>query len=242
MMRPTLQRIARTGFRTANALLNPMGIVLAKPETVHGSPAFVGALTWARRLHQMRHFLDMVRDVPGDIVESGVHWGYGLLIEYTLTMDTTRRLYGFDSFAGHSPATPEDHAGGRYQPLDQSFAVREADVWRTLELGSLSSLNTLRQRVELVPGWMQETMPAFRIRAEREGIRLAFVHADCDIYEPFKATLTATWPLLAPGGVMLVGLLNNPELRGKTTALEEFLATVPASQYALHQSHLVRLV
>jgi hypothetical protein len=87
--------------------------------------------------------------------------------------------------------------------------------------------------VEMIPGWIQDTMPRFRARAEAKNIRLAFVHCDADLYEPFKATLYNLWPVMAPGGLILLGGMDNPELMGKTIAVQEFLATVDASAYEL---------
>jgi hypothetical protein len=52
------------------------------------------------------------------------------------------------------------------------------------------------------------------------------VHADCDIYEPFRATLNNTWDALQAGGVVILGRLDNPELMGKTAAVREFLQEV----------------
>lgn len=233
MNSPSLVRLQRTGFRITNRLLNRFGLLLSKPAFIHGSPAFSGATLWARRLNQMRPYYDLVRDVEGGVVESGVHWGYGLLIFLTLAADDNRHIYGFDSFAGHSTPHEKDVSGGRYQPLDSSFSVAEVDVWRTMQLGTGMLRSDIEKRVELIHGWIQETMPKFRAIGKSSRTKIALVHADCDIYEPFKATLVNTWDLIQPGGIVILGLLNNPELMGKTRAIEEFLATVPKSSYEL---------
>ena len=52
-----------------------------------------------------------------------------------------------------------------------------------------------------------------------------------DIYEPFLITLKSFWPLLAIGGVICLGKLNNPELLGKTHAFNEFIDTIPSDSY-----------
>ncbi len=219
-------RLARFAFRFLNRVLNRFGILISKPEMIHGSPAFSGATLWARRLNSTRYFFDLIRDVEGDIVESGVHWGYGILIELTLADGSNRRIYGFDSFAGHSRPHAHDLRGSRWRPLDSSFKVSEGDVWKTLELGTGSSRAELAARVELVHGWLQETMPEFERRARLEHLKIALVHSDCDIYEPIAATLRGTWAALQEGGVVVLGELNNPELMGKTAAVQEFLREV----------------
>jgi O-methyltransferase len=209
---------ARTMFRLANRVLNPAGILLSKPGVIHGSPAFSGATTWSRRLLAIEEALDMVEGVEGAIVESGVHWGYGILAMLHATRKNPRHIYGFDSFEGHSAPTAADRSGGRFIVLGNSFATTQDDVWRTLELGMGRPASELKEHVTLIKGWMQETVPVFA----RSGPRLALVHVDPDFYEPVKASVDHLWPLLAPGGMMIVGRLDNPELGGKARAIAEF--------------------
>jgi hypothetical protein len=220
-----------------NKILNRFGVLLSVPETVHGSPAFSGATLWARRLHQTRYYFDQLDNVEGEILESGVHWGYGILLELTMSQD--RKIYGFDSFAGHSRARNEDFSGGDFRPLDKSFRVSEEDVWKTLEYGTGLKKCDLSARVHLISGWIQETLPRFKEWAIRENVRLAFVHSDMDIYEPFKCTLENSWDLLSKNGIVLLGQLNDPQLMGKTIALNEFLATLESGSYELKSRFVI---
>jgi len=72
-------------FRLSNRLLNPLGILISKPEVIHGSPRFSGATLWSRRLYDFRFYFELLHDIEGDIIESGVHWGYGILAFLHLT-------------------------------------------------------------------------------------------------------------------------------------------------------------
>lgn len=181
----------------------------------------------------------MVKNVEGGIIESGVHWGYGLLIFVTLTVNGGRKIYGFDSFSGHSKPHKKDASGGNYQPLDSSFMISEFDVWKTLELGTGLPRRELENTVELINGWIQNTMPLFSERAKANRLKIALVHADCDIYEPFRETLFNTWDFIQPGGVVVLGLLDNAELMGKTHATNEFLASIPRSSYEMKKLSIV---
>lgn len=239
MSSPSLVRLQRSVFRLTNRIIRPYGLLLSKPGIIHGSPSFSGATLWARRLNQMRPYVEMVRNVEGGFIESGVHWGYGILIFITLTANTGRKIYGFDSFAGHSKPHEKDASGGKYQPLDNSFKVAEVDVWKTLELGTGRQRKELESSVELINGWIQDTLPLFSEVAKANRVRISLVHADCDIYEPFRATLFNTWAFLQPGGVVVLGLLDNPELMGKTHATREFLASIPTSSYELRKLSIV---
>jgi hypothetical protein len=231
-MKTLLIRVLRFGFRITNKFLNKFGILLSKPGTIHGSPAFSGATLWARRLNQMKIYFDLVEGVEGDILESGVHWGYGILIELVLG-GKNRKVFGFDSFSGHSKPHLNDYSGGDYAPLDNSFKISENDVWKTLQLGTGKKELELKSRVTLISGWIQETLPVFREKAKSQNIKLALVHCDCDIYEPFKATLENSWDLLSDNGIIILGLLNNPELMGKTQAVNDVLDKLNVKEYEL---------
>ena len=70
-------RIARFLFRSLNKIINKFGFVISKPDVVHGSPAFSGALVFSRRAFQTYDFFKEIDNVEGSIFEGGIHWGYG---------------------------------------------------------------------------------------------------------------------------------------------------------------------
>lgn len=232
-------RAGRKIFRYTNKILNKFGVLLSVPEVIHGSPRFSGATLWARRLNGLKFYLDKTRDVEGIIVEGGVHWGYGILIEWTLTSEQNTLIIGFDSFAGHSSPDSKDYSGNAYSPLDDSFKTSPSDVWKTLEYGTGLKKDILEKRIKLIDGWLQDTMPKFKNDAAREGMKIRFVHADTDLYEPMKVILVNTWSALSKGGVILVGHLNDPELMGKTFAVREFLAELPEKSYRLNEREFI---
>lgn len=87
--------------------------------------------------------------------------------------------------------------------------------------------------MELVSGWIQHTVPAHVEGMVARGETIALVHADCDIYEPMKATILGCWPALAPGGIIVVGGLGNAELAGKDAAIADFRAEVSEVEFEL---------
>src|SRR5206468_3908507 len=125
----------------------------------------------------------------------------------------------------------KDLVGNGFANPGSSFAVTERDVWKTLEMGTEKRADELRKFVTIVPGWLQETMPGFM--SDNGGRRIALVHCDPDLYEPIFATLNNVWGGLSSGGVIIIGSLNNPEYMGKTEALNDFLKTIPPSEYKL---------
>lgn len=226
----------RFSFRSLNRLLKELGLVLSKPDIVHGSPAFSGALVLSRRMFQTKMLLGKVEDVEGDVFEGGVHWGYGLLIELLLS---DKHIHAFDSFAGHSAASNPDKLSAAFKPLDSSFAVTIDDVRKTLRYGSNLTEREIESRVSFVGGWIQDTLPIWRSSMEERGRKLAYVHADMDLYDPIRVILFETFPLLSSGALVVVGRLGNPELLGKDQAFKEFLASIPAGTIDIFEHPIV---
>jgi len=225
-MKGTLYFVGRAMFRGINGLLKRFGLVLSKPDFVHGSPAFSGALVLSRRMFQTKDLLEKLDQVEGDIVEGGVHWGYGLIIELLLT---NKKIHAFDSFIGHSNATVSDLKSENWKPLDKSFAVSKDDAIKTVLLGTTLTREEINARIVFYEGWVKDTMPAWAQEMEIKNRKIAYVHADMDLYEPVKEIFIRTYPLLAKGAIVSVGRLNNPELAGKTKAFKEFIGLIDQS-------------
>jgi hypothetical protein len=225
-MKGKIYLVGRAAFRSINRLLKGFGLVLSKPDFVHGSPAFSGALVLSRRMFQTKGLLESLEQVEGDVVEGGVHWGYGLIIELLLT---NKKIHAFDSFKGHSSATVSDLKSENWKPLDKSFAVSKDDAIKTVLLGTNLTLEEINSRIIFYEGWVKDTMPAWAEQMLTSGRKIAYVHADMDIYEPVKEILIRTYPLLAKGAIVSVGRLHNPELAGKTKAFKDFIGLIDQS-------------
>lgn len=221
-------KFAKSAFRLTNRFINKFGVLISKPEIIHGSPAFSGAVTQSRKNFMLKYFYDMIADIEGDVVEAGVHWGYGLLnhLLFTSKPYKTRMIYAFDSFLGHSKATKEDKSNNNFIDLGNSFAISKDDVYKTLNYGTEATKKELNTKIKLVAGWAQDSMPNFN-----DSNKIAFVNSDMDIYEPVKTTLESFWPKLSVGGVICVGKINNPELMGKTIAFTEFKSKLKDKTY-----------
>ena len=228
--------LLRRSFRLFNKIINKFGFVLSKPGIIHGSPAFSGSLTFRRRAFQTNQLLKLVHNIEGDIVEGGVHWGYGILIEVLLS---NKHIHAFDSFAGHSKPTKQDLSSSSWIPLNSSFAVSENDAYKTLLIGSNLSKKEISRRVSFYKGWIQDTMPAWSEDMLQKGSKIAYVHADMDIYNPIKTILNTTFPLLNLGGVVCLGMLNNPELEGKRIAFNEFLESIDKSSIEIKKIDVI---
>lgn len=217
-----------TGFRTSEeiqAAQNIQRIFSDSPDSIESKlenfPKYV------RRQH-LKRFLSLYEifklalPVKGSIVECGVYKGFGLMSWAKLSAilepeNLTRRIYGFDTFAGfrdvHSKdrsvsASPQpgDLAADSYQELKALIVEHDRDRF----LGHLS-------KVELVAGDARDTIPAFIDTNPHLLVSLLFL--DFDLYEATSAALEHFLPRMPKGAVIAFDELDNPIWPGETQAL-----------------------
>lgn len=135
--------------------------------------------------------------VPGDFIEAGVWRGgasilmRGILAAYG---DPDRRVWVADSFQGVPPPNPDKH------PVDAPSVYHEWD-WLAVTVNEVRAnfhrYGLLDERVEFVPGWFKDTLPAL------EGT-WSLIRLDGDLYESTIDAICALYPSLSPGGFILV--------------------------------------
>jgi hypothetical protein len=151
-------------------------------------------------------------DVPGDVVEFGVYKGDWLWRLSFAMQDIgfSRRVYGFDSFAGLSPPDPNrDHDWWK----DGDYAVAYEEV---------SSRFADDPQVTLVPGWFSDTLPAMHDIAA-----VSFARIDCDLYEPAVSCLAFLSDRLSNGAILVFDDWCYDLSRGELRAFVEWQPTVP---------------
>jgi hypothetical protein len=173
-------------------------------------------------LDRYLYFKDMVervKGVEGDIVECGVSIGHGALL-FTLFSDyigKPRVYYGFDSFEGFPAPVEKDET----TPITgKGFWANPPDtVLKVLRDGRLAD-EVIRERVHLVKGWFDETLPKY------EG-RIALLHLDCDLYESYKLSLETLYDKVQSGGVIMFDEYGDTRWPGATKAIDEFFRDKP---------------
>ncbi len=115
----------------------------------------------------------------GLIAEFGVWTGKS--VDFLAAFLPDRTVFGFDSFQG----LQEDWAG--YVLTKGSFDLKGV-------------LPKVRNNVNLIQGWFDETLPTF-LRQHHEPI--AFMHIDCDTFQAAKTVLELLNPSIVKGTVIL---------------------------------------
>lgn len=166
--------------------------------------------------------------VEGAIVECGV-WRGGSSMLAALTLQAQgaeqRDLYLYDTFSGMTD--PSEHDAGRHEPdlaaewdrfkgntAHPVFAHASIDDVRA----NMASTGYPAERLHYVQGKVEVTIPA-----TLPG-RIALLRLDTDWYESTKHELEHLYPLLAPGGVLLID--DYGYWAGARRAVDEWLETL----------------
>ena len=168
--------------------------------------------------------------IAGDVVECGV-WRGGSSMAAARTLlhlgDTRRTLYLYDTFEG-MPAPDDrdvDPAGrSAAEQLAAEEKSSESMMWCVADQAdverSMRSVGYPTERIRLVPGKVEETIPAV------VPDRIALLRLDTDWYASTRHELEHLYPRLAPGGVLIID--DYGHWKGARQAVDEYLAETGA--------------
>lgn len=186
---------------------------------------------YVRRQHLKRflalyEIFKLALPVKGSILECGVGRGFGLMSWAKLSTmlepeNLTRRVYGFDTFAGFPSISEKDQnpvappytgalAADSYDELQALIAEYDRDRF----LGHID-------KVHLIRGDVMETMPVF-VR-DHPHLVVSLLFLDMDLFEPTRVVLEQIVPRMPRGAVLAFDELDNPMWPGETLALLETL-------------------
>jgi len=186
---------------------------------------------YVRRQH-LKRFLAMyelfkrVLPVKGSVVECGVFRGFGLMSWAKLSTilepeNLTRRIYGFDTFAGFPSIASKDKSRFTKSAVGDLASSSYDELQKLIEQYDRDRFLGHIPKVQLVRGDITETAPAFVKDNPHLLVSLLFI--DCDLFEPTKAALQAFVPRMPKGAVIAFDELDNPIWPGETTAVLEAL-------------------
>jgi hypothetical protein len=171
----------------------------------------------------------MTMDLPGSIVELGVSRGVSFFsfhkfLEIFLPTDTTKKVYGFDSFEGLGDFSEKDGQAFNDLANDKkdggwSAAKVEEEIFELCRIFNEDNI-LARERSRLIKGRVQDTLDDFL--TDTPGLRINLLHFDLDLYEPTLFTLEKLWDLVVPGGVIVFDEYGLPPWGGEATAFDEF--------------------
>jgi O-methyltransferase len=163
--------------------------------------------------------------IEGAMVECGV-WRGGSMMAAALALldaaDTDRDLYLFDTFEGMSPPTAKDVSVDgkaasallrrpRTTAPDSPWCYAGLDDVRTAMAGTRYP----SERIHFIPGRVEDTLP------HEMPSPIAVLRLDTDWYESTRHELEHLYPLLSPGGVLIVD--DYGHWAGCRKAVDEYL-------------------
>lgn len=189
---------------------------------------FVPRQTLATFLAKNEIFKKVV-DVHGHIIECGVFMGGGLMSWAQLSAiyepyNHTRRIVGFDTFAGF-PSVAEQDATNVDASLSFAkvggLAVHgiEDDIRHAASLYDLNRPLGHIERIELVKGDAQHTIPAYL--EDNKHTVVALLYLDFDLFEPTLAAIKTFLPRMPKGAVLAFDELSQKYWPGETLAVLE---------------------
>jgi hypothetical protein len=151
-------------------------------------------------------FFELIKHLPGDIVEFGVFKGSGMasFIKFIdiFSPNSNKKVIGFDIF---SPSK-----GQVVLEQDGSFDKEKMNVVYSKTNENELLLKTVNNRLNnvsqhnrhiLVEGDIETSLPQYL--KENPGFRASLIYIDVDLERPTYAALTHIWDRLLPGGIIL---------------------------------------
>ena len=153
------------------------------------------------KLMSKQYFLELTKNVPGDVLELGVFRGSGIFswLKMLNFLGYNRRVYGFDIFD--------------YDLLLSGIGTKDRSVMSSLfqDRGFNPSdyKNVLGKKIvdsgfhnfDLIAGDVFDTIPEFL--EKNPGFRAAVINFDMDTEEPTYFALEKLWQRLVIGGVLI---------------------------------------
>jgi len=200
---------------------------LTPQETLEDFILFLRRVNFARfvaRFEVFKHTLD----IPGSIVDCGVFKGHSLmlwakLVEIYSPGDTFKKIIGFDTFSGFPKLNKKDGPViTRRDKFVGGFSAKSflPILEKVIEINQRDSMIPRFQRVILQKGDVKKTIPEFV--KKNSGTRISLLHLDLDLYEPTKIALENLYPLVSPGGVVLLDDYGMSEFQGESLAFDEY--------------------
>ena len=188
------------------------------------------------RRQQLKRFLAMyelfkkILPIKGSIVECGVFRGFGLMSWAKLSSmlepeNLTRRIYGFDTFAGFPSLAKADKNKNTKTHLGDLKANSYKELQSLIEIYDQDRFLGHIPKVHLIKGDIAKTAPIFIKQNPHLLVSLLFI--DCDLYKPTKAALKSFLPRMKKGSVLAFDELDNPQWPGETIAMLEALVMRP---------------
>ena len=210
--------------RVNDFFLSDEGSIINK---IDAFPKYASRQALAKFLTKYEIFQKILH-VNGSIVEAGVLHGGGTLAWAKLSSileptNHTRKIIGFDTFAGFPSINDKDKKGtdGSLLKIGELKGSAHKSVTEAVSIYDENRPLNHIPKVELVEGDIINTAPAYI--KENPHLVISMLYLDVDLYQPTKVMLETFLPVMPKGAVIVFDELNAKMFPGETVAVDEIL-------------------
>ena len=177
------------------------------------------------RLMFVHEIYKQIIGVHGIVIEFGCRWGRNLALFESFRgmyepFNFTRRIIGFDTFAGFPQVSREDGkddivARGHYS-VTQGYETYLDEI---LDYHERESPISHIRKYEIIKGDASKEIGSYLERHQETIVALAYF--DMDLYEPTRNCLLAIKDRLTRGSILVFDEINHERFPGETLALQE---------------------
>lgn len=193
------------------------------------SPSVYTTRQVVTRFIERYEIFNLVKTVPGNILECGVGSGYGLMTFAHLcsifeATHYVRRIIGFDTFEGFIGFDDKDF-GNKTKAEHMKVGGLRFDTFETLQESiRLYDMNRPLghiNKVELRKGDISETLPQYL--KDDPSMVVSLLYLDMDLYKPTFDTINLIIKRMPKGGVIVFDEFNHTDYPGETLAVMDSL-------------------
>lgn len=150
---------------------------------------------------------DMVKDIPGDVVECGVFKGSGfytfLKLKRIFNPNSSKKVLGFDYFDTEEllKSIKNDHDVDSMNTLFDGRNFKHENDFKGLLEDKLKNDGFNKSEFELIQGDVCETTRTFV--KQNPGFKISLLYMDLDLETPTYETLVNLWNSLTVGGIVV---------------------------------------
>jgi hypothetical protein len=184
---------------------------------------------------------EIIKDVPGVIMEFGTWWGQNLVLFENLRaiyepFNQNRKIIGFDTFKGYPNISSKDKASKTIKVGGYTVCEGYKDyLTRLLAYHEGNNVLGNIKKSSLIEGDIAKTI--FGYFSEHPETIVALAYIDVALYEPTRKCLEAIKPHLIKGSVVMFDELNSSDYPGETIAFKEVFHDM---KLTLRQSRYMR--
>lgn len=172
-------------------------------------------------------YWEMIRNIPGNILECGVAGGSFLfsMAHFSSIYEPhhyTRKIIGFDTFEGFTTPSSQDLSSGAKHMIEGGLCYDSYEyLSEAIKIYDQNRMIGNLPKVSLHKGDICDTLPKYL--SEHPSATISLLHLDLDLYSPTKKVLELTIDRMPKGSIIVFDEINNDDYPGETIAVMEQL-------------------